>query len=112
MGQLAGHSAVHALNGKNIAILDGRTAFGQGMVNELIKGVQAAGRKIVDRKFTTDKAIDFKSQLARPKSFSPVVKSASPGISGHMAYMPNGDMKDPTAALSKGAGGKWFPASR
>ncbi len=73
MGQLAGHSAVDALKGKSIAVLDDRTAFGQGMADEFVKGVEAAGGKIVDREFTTDKAVDFKSQLTTIKAHEPDV---------------------------------------
>jgi branched-chain amino acid transport system substrate-binding protein len=73
MGQLAGHSAVQALKGKSIAVIDDRTAFGQGMADEFVKGVEAAGGKVVDREFSTDKAVDFKSQLTRMKSFNPDV---------------------------------------
>lgn len=221
MGQLAGHSAVNALKGKSIAVIDDRTAFGQGMADEFVKGVEAAGGKVVDREFTQDKAVDFKSQLTRIKSFNPdvvfwggldqqagllmkqmrqlgikavmlgggsfenetflkvagesaegamswdygiplskmktgrefdekmkakykegvvayapsaydatwvlinamqkanstdpkvygpLVKSVSfEGISGSIAFMPNGDMKDPTATFYKVVGGKWVP---
>jgi branched-chain amino acid transport system substrate-binding protein len=73
MGQLAGQSAVRALKGKSIAVIDDRTAFGQGMADEFVKGVQAAGGKIVDQEYTTDKAVDFKAQLTRIKSFNPDV---------------------------------------
>ena len=73
MGQLAGHSAVQALKGKSIAVIDDRTAFGQGMADEFSKGVEAAGGKVVDREYTTDKAVDFKAQLTRIKSFNPDV---------------------------------------
>ncbi|WP_233859536.1 branched-chain amino acid ABC transporter substrate-binding protein [Paraburkholderia sp. HD33-4] len=73
MGQLAGHSAVQALKGKSIAVIDDRTAFGQGMSDEFVKGVTQAGGKIVDREFSTDKAVDFKAQLTRMKSFNPDV---------------------------------------
>ncbi|AXF23196.1 branched chain amino acid ABC transporter substrate-binding protein [Burkholderia pyrrocinia] len=73
MGQLAGHSAVGALKGKSIAVMDDRTAFGQGMADEFVKGVKAAGGNVVDREFTTDKAVDFRAQLTRIKSFNPDV---------------------------------------
>ncbi|AET92659.1 extracellular ligand-binding receptor [Burkholderia sp. YI23] len=73
MGQLAGQSAVQTLKGKRIAVLDDRTAFGQGMADEFVKGVQAAGGKIADREYTTDKAVDFKAQLTTIKSFNPDV---------------------------------------
>ncbi|RAR52617.1 amino acid/amide ABC transporter substrate-binding protein (HAAT family) [Paraburkholderia unamae] len=73
MGQLAGHSAVQALKGKSIAVIDDRTAFGQGMADEFVKGVEQAGGKVVDREFTTDKSVDFRAQLTRMKSFNPDV---------------------------------------
>lgn len=73
MGQLAGQSAVRTLKGKRIALMDDRTAFGQGMANEFVKGVEAAGGKIVDREFTSDKAVDFRAQLTHMKSFDPDV---------------------------------------
>ncbi|WP_321803524.1 branched-chain amino acid ABC transporter substrate-binding protein [Burkholderia sp. BCC1988] len=73
MGRLAGRSAVETLKGKSIAVMDDRTAFGQGMADEFVKGVQAAGGKVVDREFTTDKAVDFRAQLTRIKSFNPDV---------------------------------------
>ena len=73
MGQLAGRSAVESLQGKSIAVMDDRSAFGQGMADEFVKGVEKSGGKIVDREFTTDKAVDFKGQLTRMKSFNPDV---------------------------------------
>lgn len=73
MGQLAGRSAVETLKGKSIAVLDDRTAFGQGMADEFVKGVEKSGGKVVDREFTTDKAVDFKAQLTHMKSFNPDV---------------------------------------
>ncbi|RQR43330.1 branched-chain amino acid ABC transporter substrate-binding protein [Burkholderia sp. Bp9140] len=73
MGQLAGHSAVEALKGKSIAVMDDRTSFGQGMADEFVKGVKAAGGTVIDREFTTDKAVDFRAQLTRIKSFNPDV---------------------------------------
>lgn len=73
MGKLAGQSAVQSLKGKSIAVIDDRTAFGQGMADEFSKGVEAAGGKIVDREYTTDKAVDLKAQLTKIKSFNPDV---------------------------------------
>ena len=73
MGKLAGQSAVQSMKGKSIAVIDDRTAFGQGMADEFSKGVEAAGGKVVDREFTTDKAVDSKAQLTKIKSFNPDV---------------------------------------
>lgn len=60
---LAGQYAVKGLKAKRIAILDDRTAFGQGEADEFSKAVKASGGNIVAREFTNDKAVDFSSQL-------------------------------------------------
>ncbi|RQR24031.1 branched-chain amino acid ABC transporter substrate-binding protein [Burkholderia sp. Bp9142] len=73
MGQLAGRFAVESLKSKSIAVIDDRTAFGQGIADEFVKGVQKAGGKIAMREYTTDKAVDFRAQLTHIKSVSPDV---------------------------------------
>jgi branched-chain amino acid transport system substrate-binding protein len=65
---LAGQYAVKGLKAKRIAILDDRTAFGQGEADEFAKAVQASGGNVVAREFTNDKAVDFSSQLTVFKS--------------------------------------------
>jgi len=59
----AGTYAVEQTKAKRIAVMDDRTAFGQGQVAEFVKAVKAAGGTIVDEEFTNDKAFDFRSQL-------------------------------------------------
>lgn len=56
------------LKAKRIAILDDRTAFGQGEADEFEKAVKAEGGTVVAREFTNDKAVDFSSQLTVFKS--------------------------------------------
>jgi branched-chain amino acid transport system substrate-binding protein len=73
MGQLAGRSAVESLKAKSIAVIDDRTAFGQGMADEFVKGVEKSGGKIGMREFTTDKTVDFRAQLTHIKSINPDV---------------------------------------
>ncbi|SIT41405.1 Extracellular ligand-binding receptor [Paraburkholderia ribeironis] len=73
MGELAGRSAVESLKGKSIAVIDDRTAFGQGIADEFVKGVEKAGGKIAMREYTTDKAVDFRAQLTHLKSANPDV---------------------------------------
>ncbi|OXH84796.1 branched chain amino acid ABC transporter substrate-binding protein, partial [Burkholderia multivorans] len=51
-----------------IAIIDDRTAFGQGEADEFEKAVKANGGTIVAREFTNDKAVDFSAQLTKIKS--------------------------------------------
>lgn len=53
---------------KNIAIVDDRTAYGQGLADEFKKAAEANGLKIVANEFTNDKATDFKAILTKIKS--------------------------------------------
>jgi len=55
-GGTLGKYAVKELKGKNIAVIDDRTAYGQGVADEFEKGVKGAGGKTVAREFTNDKA--------------------------------------------------------
>jgi branched-chain amino acid transport system substrate-binding protein len=70
-GAVAGSFAVKNLGMKKIAIIDDRTAYGQGLADQFEKAVKAAGGKIVDREFTSDKAVDFKSILTKLKAANP-----------------------------------------
>ncbi|CAG9273702.1 amino acid/amide ABC transporter substrate-binding protein (HAAT family) [Paraburkholderia unamae] len=67
----AGHYAATVTKAKRIAIIDDRTAFGQGEADEFEKAVKAAGGTIVAREFTNDKAVDFSAQLTSIKRTSP-----------------------------------------
>ncbi|WP_321893116.1 branched-chain amino acid ABC transporter substrate-binding protein [Paraburkholderia tropica] len=63
----AGRYAVEVTKAKRIAVIDDRTAFGQGEADEFVKAVTAAGGTIVAREFTNDKAVDFSAQLTHIK---------------------------------------------
>jgi branched-chain amino acid transport system substrate-binding protein len=73
LGGTLGKYAVTDLKGKSIAVVDDRTAYGQGVADEFAKGVEAAGGKIVDRQFTNDKATDFTAILTALKAKKPDV---------------------------------------
>jgi branched-chain amino acid transport system substrate-binding protein len=73
LGGTLGKYAVTQLKGKNIAVIDDRTAYGQGVADEFEKGVKAAGGKTVAREFTNDKATDFTAILTSIKSKNPDV---------------------------------------
>jgi branched-chain amino acid transport system substrate-binding protein len=73
LGGTLGKYAVTELKGKSIAVIDDRTAYGQGVADEFEKGVAAAGGKIVGREFTTDKATDFTGILTGLKAKKPDV---------------------------------------
>ncbi|MFZ4538042.1 branched-chain amino acid ABC transporter substrate-binding protein [Propionivibrio sp.] len=67
-GKVLGEYAASQMGGKKIAIIDDRTAYGQGLADEFEKAVIAAGGKIVAREFTNDKATDFAAILTKIKS--------------------------------------------
>lgn len=72
-GSVLGNYAVTKLGAKKIAIIDDRTAYGQGLADEVEKAAKAAGANIVAREFTTDKATDFKAILTKIKAKNPDV---------------------------------------
>ena len=72
-GKVLGEFAAHQMGGKKIAIIDDRTAYGQGLADEFEKAVIASGGKIAAREFTNDKATDFAAILTKIKSKKPDV---------------------------------------
>ena len=56
---------------KTVAIVDDRTAYGQGLADEFKKAAEAAGIKVVATEYTNDKATDFKAILTKIKSTKP-----------------------------------------
>ncbi len=73
LGGTLGKYSVKELHGKSIAVIDDRTAYGQGVADEFEKGVKGAGGKVVGREFTNDKATDFTAILTSLKSKKPDV---------------------------------------
>ena len=73
LGGTLGKYAVQTLKGQRIAVIDDRTAYGQGVADEFEKGVKAAGGNIVGRQFTNDKATDFNAILTAIKAQNPDV---------------------------------------
>ena len=71
LGGTLGRYAAKELKGKSIAVIDDRTAYGQGVADEFEKGVKAAGGKTVAREFTNDKATDFTAILTNLKAKKP-----------------------------------------
>jgi branched-chain amino acid transport system substrate-binding protein len=66
--------ALHAANNlklKKIAIIDDRTAYGQGVAEVFTATAKAKGIEIVDQQYTTDKATDFMAILTAIKSKNP-----------------------------------------
>lgn len=67
-GKVLGDFAVTRLGAKKVAIIDDRTAYGQGLADQFEKAAKAAGGEIVAREFTTDKSTDFMSILTAVKA--------------------------------------------
>jgi branched-chain amino acid transport system substrate-binding protein len=70
-GAAVGKFIVDKLKAKKIALIDDRTAYGQGLADEVEKAVKAAGAQIVRREYTTDKANDFTAILTNIKAAAP-----------------------------------------
>ena len=70
-GKVVGEYIAKDLKAKNLAIIDDRTAYGQGVADVVEKAAKAAGATIVAREFTTDKSTDFKAILTKIKGKKP-----------------------------------------
>jgi branched-chain amino acid transport system substrate-binding protein len=70
-GKALGEFATKVLAGKSIAVIDDRTAYGQGLADEFAKAAEASGAKIITREYTTDKAVDFTAVLTSIKGKQP-----------------------------------------
>ena len=73
LGGTLGRYAVNTLKGKSIAVIDDRTAYGQGVADEFKKAVVGAKGNVVGHEYTTDKATDFMAILTNIKAKKPDV---------------------------------------
>lgn len=67
-GNYAGQYALQVLKAKRVAVIDDRTAFGQGLADEFIKSLKAQGVEIVGREYVDDKTVDFSAVLTAIRS--------------------------------------------
>jgi branched-chain amino acid transport system substrate-binding protein len=56
------------LKGRHVAIVDDKTAYGEGLATEVERSLKGAGVGLVGRERTTDKETDFKAILTRIKN--------------------------------------------
>ena len=70
-GSVLGNYAVTKLGAKKIAIIDDRTAYGQGLADEVEKAARAAGGEVVAREYTSDRSTDFMAILTSIKGKAP-----------------------------------------
>jgi branched-chain amino acid transport system substrate-binding protein len=73
LGGTLGRYAVQVNKAKKIAVIDDRTAYGQGVAEEFIKGIKSKGgtAEVVARQYTNDKATDFNAILTAIKAKNP-----------------------------------------
>jgi branched-chain amino acid transport system substrate-binding protein len=75
LGGTLGRYAVQINKAKKVAVIDDRTAYGQGVAEEFEKGAKSKGKdvEIVAHEFTNDKATDFNAILTKIKAKNPDV---------------------------------------
>ncbi|HEU4851629.1 MAG TPA: branched-chain amino acid ABC transporter substrate-binding protein [Telluria sp.] len=74
LGGTLGKYAVETLKAKKIAVIDDRSAYGQGVADEFVKGAKktgGAGIQIVGKEFTNPNATDFTAILTSIKAKKP-----------------------------------------
>ena len=72
-GQVLANYAAETLKAKTIAIIDDRTAYGQGLADVVERVAKEKGLKVVAREFTNDKATDFNAILTKVRGVKPDV---------------------------------------
>lgn len=75
LGEALARHVTNTLQAKTIAIIDDRTAYGQGIADLFVKGLKSsnANVKMVQRQFTNAKATDFNAILTTIKATKPDV---------------------------------------
>ncbi|MCB6185160.1 branched-chain amino acid ABC transporter substrate-binding protein [Leeia sp. TBRC 13508] len=71
LGSVLGKYVVENLKVKRVAIIDDRTAYGQGLADEFEKSVKSSNGNIVRREYTTNAATDFTAILTSIKANKP-----------------------------------------
>ena len=75
IGRTLARHAIDTLKARNIAVIDDRTAFGQGLADQFVKEVKRDGKgaTIISRQFTHDRATDFSAILTQIRARRPDV---------------------------------------
>ncbi len=75
LGAALARYAMQNVKARRIAVIDDRTAYGKGLVDEFVKNVKrsgaASGTSVVSTQFTTDKSTDFSAILTAIKATRP-----------------------------------------
>lgn len=72
-GKALGKFAVDTLKAKTVAVIDDKTAYGEGLADEFRKYVAANGVNVVATEHTDDKSVDFTAILTNIKGKKPDV---------------------------------------
>jgi len=70
-GSALGRYAVTQLHLQRLAVVDDRTAYGQGLADAFAAAVKSAGGAVVKREYTSDKDFDFRAILTVLKGVKP-----------------------------------------
>ncbi len=70
-GAAMAREAHDALKVKKVAVIDDRTAYGQGLADAFADSMKKLGGEVVGREFTTDKSTDFMAILTKIKGKAP-----------------------------------------
>jgi len=70
-GATLGRYATQTLNLKRFAVIDDRSAYGQGLADAFTNSIRTAKAQVVKREFTNDKAVDFRHILTAIRSAQP-----------------------------------------
>ncbi|MFZ6758946.1 branched-chain amino acid ABC transporter substrate-binding protein [Undibacterium sp. Ji50W] len=73
LGGTLGRFAVQINKAKKVAVIDDKTAYGEGVALEFIKGAKSKGAEVVVQEHTTDKSTDFSAILTTIKAKKPDV---------------------------------------
>ncbi len=70
-GATLGRYATQTLKLKRFAVIDDRTAYGQGLADAFTNTIRVAKAQVVKREFTNDKAVDFRNILTSIRKEAP-----------------------------------------
>ena len=70
-GKVLGEYAAANLKAKTVAVVDDKTAYGEGLASEFKKAALGSGVKVVAEEHTDDKAVDFAAILTKIKGKKP-----------------------------------------
>jgi branched-chain amino acid transport system substrate-binding protein len=86
-GGVLGNYIANEMKAKTLAIIDDRTAYGQGLADVVENTAKEKGVKIVAREFTNDKATDFNAILTKIRATKPdvIMYGGMDAVAGPMA---------------------------